>query len=176
MHAVLGHSLIRLPCLPRLCGRGILECTSISCSRWLRCEPILKPASYRHLVVSEAPRRSQWLLRIIRKTWFSGWWVRTRKEGLVTDFLPPQREFVQLWWHWQSWWLELLPGGPYASSSQTLVRVSWHFAIFVCYIVMIFIFLCYLLYVSTMFCVKYTLLKLKLGRIAPVRAATGLYP
>ena len=28
MHAVLGHSLMRLPCLPRLCGRGILDCTS----------------------------------------------------------------------------------------------------------------------------------------------------
>ena len=63
MHAVLGHSLMRVPCLLRLCGRGVLECTSISCSLRLRHEPILKPASYRHLVVSEAPRRSQWLLR-----------------------------------------------------------------------------------------------------------------
>ena len=81
MHVVLGHSLMRLPCLPRLCGRGILECTSISRSRRLRREPILKPASYRYLVVSEAPRRSQLLLMIWRKTWFSGWWVRTRNEG-----------------------------------------------------------------------------------------------
>ena len=84
MHAVLGHSLMHLSCLPRLCGSGILECTRISCSLRLRREPILKPASCRHLVVSEAPRRSQWLLRIVWKTWFSGWWVRTRKEGLVT--------------------------------------------------------------------------------------------
>ena len=84
MHAVLGHSLMRLSCLPRLCGSGILECTRISCSLRLRREPILKPASCRHLVVSEAPRRSQWLLRIVWKTWFSGWWVKTRKEGLVT--------------------------------------------------------------------------------------------
>ena len=55
----------------------------ISCSLRLHCEPIMKPASHRHLVVSEAPRRSQLLLRIVRKTWFCGWWVRTRKEGLV---------------------------------------------------------------------------------------------
>ena len=60
---------MRLPSFPRLYGRGILECTSISCGLRLRREPILKPASYRYLVVSLA---------------FGGWWVRTRKKGLET--------------------------------------------------------------------------------------------
>ena len=46
-------------------------------------------------------------------------------------FLPSYTEFVQLLQHWQSWWQDFLPGGPYTSSLLTLVRVSWHFVIFV---------------------------------------------
>ena len=71
----------------------------------------------------------------------------------IIDFFPSHREFVQLSRHWQSWWQDLLPGGPYARSLLTLVRVSWHFICHLCpcYIVLIFFLSYYLLYVSTMF-------------------------
>ena len=53
-----------LPCLPRLCGRVILECTSISFSLQLHCEPILKLALYRQ---ASSGVRGSWEIPVVAK-------------------------------------------------------------------------------------------------------------
>ena len=97
-----------------------------------------------------------WIQVSLVVLWFPDRWCAlqySRRTSTNNWFFPSHREFVQLSRHWQSWWQDLLPGGPYARSLLTLVRVSWHFICHLCpsYIVLMFFLSYYLLYVSTMF-------------------------
>ena len=108
------------------------------------CEKAFTPVHWRQVGLSCIKWRSTffYIFSCVRRSvgsWSSGWTAAAPTTQLI---FYHHIENLFNCWHCQSWWQDLLPGGPYAPGFLTLVRVSWHFIchLCLCYIVLIFFF------------------------------------